>query len=139
MLPRALAMVFVAAMLSLAFVSVPIQAHTFTTYSVKPGDYLILIAMKFNVSWQSIAKLNNITSPYIIYPGQVLFIPKSLCAGNHDSDDCYKVVSGDTLYNIGLRFHVNWKVLAAVNSIPPPYLIYPGEMIYIPHAEEGSH
>ncbi|MDR1536954.1 MAG: 5'-nucleotidase C-terminal domain-containing protein [Clostridiales bacterium] len=44
-------------------------------YTVEKGDYLIKIAEKLNVKWTDIAKINNISSPYIIYPGDVLLIP----------------------------------------------------------------
>ena len=107
-------------------------AFAYTTYTVQPGDYLVLISMKYNVSWQGIAQLNNLSSPYTIYPNQVLLIPPSHCLGSHDLDDCYKVVHGDTLYKIGLRYHVSWQYIAQLNGITPPYLIYPGETLYIP-------
>ena len=44
------------------------------TYAVRSGDCLSTIAQKFGVSWGSIATVNGIYSPYIIYPGQVLRI-----------------------------------------------------------------
>jgi LysM repeat protein len=45
-----------------------------TYYTVVKNDNLTKIAKKYNVSWQSIANLNNIKAPYIIYPGQKLRI-----------------------------------------------------------------
>lgn len=42
------------------------------TYTVVKGDYLIKIEKKTGVSWETIAELNGIKAPYIIYPGQVL-------------------------------------------------------------------
>lgn len=45
-----------------------------TYYTVVKGDNLTKIAKKYNVKWQSIAQLNNIKAPYIIYPGQKLRI-----------------------------------------------------------------
>ena len=51
-----------------------------TTYTVKSGDTLRLIAYHYNqlgysVTWQQIAKANHITSPYTVSAGQVLIIP----------------------------------------------------------------
>lgn len=54
--------------------SAPSSGGGYLTYVVKSGDYLSKIAQQFNVSWQDIAALNNITYPYTIYPGQVLKI-----------------------------------------------------------------
>lgn len=43
----------------------------------------------------------------------------------------YIVVSGDTLSGIAAKFGTTWQVLAAVNSIANPSLIYPGQAIVI--------
>lgn len=43
-------------------------------YTVKRGDTLSKIGAKLGINWQDIAKLNNIKSPYIIYPNQKLKI-----------------------------------------------------------------
>lgn len=45
-------------------------------YIVKNGDTLFKIAQSFNVSVDSIVKLNNLPDPDLIYPGQRLLIPK---------------------------------------------------------------
>lgn len=41
-------------------------------YIVQQGDYLTKLAREWGISWQDLAALNNISYPYIIYPGQVL-------------------------------------------------------------------
>ncbi|MFC3193925.1 peptidoglycan DD-metalloendopeptidase family protein [Marinicella sediminis] len=41
----------------------------------------------------------------------------------------YKVKKGDSLYSIGFRYQVDYKKLAALNDIKPPYRIYPGQII----------
>ena len=53
------------------------NSTTYTTYKVVRGDCLSTIATKYGVNWKDIAKLNNISSPYIIYTGQKLKIPTS--------------------------------------------------------------
>ena len=42
------------------------------TYTVKSGDTLSGIGQKLGVNWKDIANKNGISSPYTIYPGQVL-------------------------------------------------------------------
>jgi LysM repeat protein len=57
---------------------IPIQCAStppYVSYTVQAGDSLWLIGQKFGVSWQTIAQLNGISSPYIIYVGEVLRIP----------------------------------------------------------------
>lgn len=44
-------------------------------YTVQSGDSLYSIGQALGVSWQTIAQLNGITSPYTIYVGEVLLIP----------------------------------------------------------------
>ena len=58
--------------------SPPSQATPYpfsATYIVQPGDTLYDIAVKFNVSLQQLAKINNISDPTTIETGQQLLIP----------------------------------------------------------------
>lgn len=45
------------------------------TYTVQRGDFLIDLADKLGVDWRDLAELNDITFPWVIYPGQVLTLP----------------------------------------------------------------
>ncbi len=45
------------------------------TYTVKAGDTLSGIALKYGTTYGAIAQLNGIAPPYLIVPGQVLKIP----------------------------------------------------------------
>lgn len=44
------------------------------TYTVVAGDCLWNIALKYNTTYEAIAKANHIAAPYLIYPGDVLVI-----------------------------------------------------------------
>jgi len=47
-----------------------------TNYTVRPGDSLFIISIRFNVSIQSILNINpEITNPNVISAGQVIKIP----------------------------------------------------------------
>lgn len=50
------------------------NVQNYTTYTVKSGDTLSGIAVKYNTTYQKIAADNNIADPNKIYPGQVLKI-----------------------------------------------------------------
>ena len=41
-------------------------------YVVQPGDYLASVAAQFSMDWTTLALLNGIGYPYVIYTGQVL-------------------------------------------------------------------
>ncbi|MEM8561520.1 MAG: peptidoglycan DD-metalloendopeptidase family protein [Pseudomonadota bacterium] len=43
----------------------------------------------------------------------------------------YQVQSGDTLYSIAFRYGLDYRQVAQVNSISSPYLIYPGQHLYL--------
>lgn len=43
-----------------------------TSYTVRKGDSLYTIAMRYGLSYRQLAALNGIKSPYVIYPGQKL-------------------------------------------------------------------
>jgi LysM repeat protein len=47
----------------------------YSQYVVKAGDYLVKIARLYNLYWGTLATVNGIQYPYVIYPGQVLLIP----------------------------------------------------------------
>ena len=42
---------------------------------VQRGEFLMLIARMFGVSWQSIAAINHLINPNLIFPGERLLIP----------------------------------------------------------------
>jgi len=45
------------------------------TYTVRRGDNLFRIALRFRTTVQAIAEANGILNPHLIYVGQVLLIP----------------------------------------------------------------
>jgi LysM repeat protein len=45
------------------------------THTVQPRETLFLISLHYGVPWRSIASANNLSAPYMIYPGQTLVIP----------------------------------------------------------------
>lgn len=48
----------------------------FDTYTVVKGDTLSGIAERYNTTWQYLAEINHLENPNLIYPGQVLLVPK---------------------------------------------------------------
>ena len=105
-------------------------------YTVKSGDTLFFIARRFNISLQSLINTNpQILDPNSIYPGQVICIP-SVAAGPGTSSpggQIYRVVGGDTMFEIARRFGVTFETLITANpQITNPDLIYHGQEIYVP-------
>ena len=58
---------------------------------------------------------------------------------NSENPESYKIVKGDTLSAIAKRFYGDPSLaykLATANGIKNPNLIYPGDILELPHAEE---
>jgi hypothetical protein len=48
------------------------RTSTPETYTIQPGDSLILLAEEWGLDWRELAESNGIEYPYVIYPGQIL-------------------------------------------------------------------
>ena len=92
-------------------------------YTVRSGDYLSKV---WPGSWRTIAALNGLRSPYVIYPGQKLRTTGT--AGTAASTRRYTVRSGDTLSSIARRLGVSTSSIHGYRS-GNPNLIYPGEVL----------
>lgn len=96
------------------------------TYTIRPGDTLSGIAERFGTTTQTLAALNGIQNPDLIYAGQVIRVPAGESAPLY-----YTIQYGDTLGEIAERFGTTTQTLAALNGIRNPNLIYAGERIRV--------
>ena len=106
-----------------------------TTYVVQSGNTLSGIASRFNTSVTLLARLNDISNPNLIYPGQKITLPTTPEDGsgiNSSSKIVYRIQYGDTLSSIALRFGTTVNNIATYNGISNPNLIYAGEILRIP-------
>ena len=51
--------------------------HAEPTHIVQRGETLQVIAQRYGLSWQTLARANNIANPNLIYAGQALIVPAS--------------------------------------------------------------
>ena len=107
--------------------SAPIQSPATNTYTVRSGDTLSSIAAKFGTSYQTLASLNGISNPNLIYVGQVLRVNGSANA----SSVYYTVRAGDNLSSIASRYGTSYQSIAALNGLANPNLIYAGQTLKI--------
>ena len=106
--------------------TIPGRGEMQATYTVRPGNTLWAIARRFGTTVQELVSLNGIADPNLIYPGQVLRLPDS------SSVLVYRVVQGDTLSGIALRFGTTVQALVLANHIADPNLIDVGQTLVIP-------
>lgn len=103
------------------------------TYTVKSGDTLSSIAAKYNTTYQTLAKNNNISDPNKIYVGQKIKISNaSKDKTNKQTAKTYTVKSGDTLSSIAKKYNTTYQSLAKHNGITNPNIIHVGQKIKIP-------
>lgn len=104
----------------------PAQTPEAKTHTVKSGETLSGIAAKYGTTYQSLAAINGITNPNLIYAGQVLKLSGSAAAAM-----TYTVQSGDSLSGIAAKYGTTYQRLAQINGISNPDVIYAGQVIKI--------
>lgn len=102
-------------------------AQDYITYVVQPGDTLSGIAARYGTTYQTLAALNGITNPNLIYAGQTIRIPEDWTS----TARYYTIQSGDTLSGIAQKFGTTVSELQRLNGISNPNLIYAGNTIRI--------
>lgn len=107
--------------------SQPVQ--TTTTYTVKKGDTLSGIASRYGTTYQELARINGISDPNKIYPGQVL--KTNGTASSVSNVETYVVKKGDTLSKIASKYGTTYQKIAKDNGISNPNKIYPGQVLKI--------
>lgn len=105
----------------------PAPSPDYITYVIQPGDTLSGIAAKYGTTYQTLAALNGLRNPDLIYAGNTLRIPESGNAGVQ----YYTIQPGDTLSEIALRFGTTVSALQALNGISDPNVIYAGNTLRI--------
>jgi len=137
-------------------------------YTVKSGDTLYSIAWRYELDTEEFAAWNGIHNSTFIKPGQrlhtrkpanfeanrnnsfepsreqsIAYAPtpstKKVKAGKNRSDDKWvKAKKGDTLYGLSKQYDVSVDRLAQLNQLKKPYVIQPGQTIFLQPLNTGS-
>ena len=96
-------------------------------YEVQDGNTLSSIARRYGVSVKELERINGLTNPDEIYPGEVLKIYPKEKRDERKKDkkrfySTYIVKSGDTLSYIAQKLHTTVKELTELNDISNPNL-----------------
>ena len=98
----------------------PVQV---TTYRVRRGDSLSVIAKRFRMSIQKLKDLNNL-SGHMIHVGQKLRVSSMEASDSSDPEDVqwYRVRKGDSLWAIAQRYRVSIGELKILNNLRSSFI-----------------
>lgn len=108
------------------------------TYAVKPGDSLIGIARRVNVTLEELLQVNGFAKSSVIIPGRTIKLPDTAvvqagtAAAGAGAPTVYLVKSGDSLIGIARRANVTLEQLLKVNGFAKSTVIHPGRSIKLP-------
>ena len=113
------------------------------THVVQRGETLFQISQRYGVSVSALAELNGLWNPAQIYEGQQLRIPGAATTATsgyspEEVVDTHVVKAGETLSSIARRYGVPLWVLAQVNNISNPSLLYAGQVLTVPRPDALS-
>ncbi|MCK9445214.1 MAG: LysM domain-containing protein, partial [Tissierellaceae bacterium] len=105
------------------------------SYTIKSGDTLYNLAIRYNTTVEAIMRVNPGINPNNLQVGQVICIPgtapppPTTCPTGTFS---YTIKSGDTLYNLAIRYNTTVEAIMRVNPGINPNNLQVGQVICIP-------
>lgn len=111
-----------------------IQRGTHIIHTVQPGDTVYSLAVRFESDVNAISRANALyppyTDPFVIFPGEVLVIPRQYV---DPTDTLYVIQPGESLGLISQRYSTDWELLAGINrTVQNPNMIFPNQQLLIP-------
>jgi LysM repeat protein len=100
-----------------------------TSYTIKSGDSLSLIAKNYNTTVNELKSINNLTSD-MIYVGQVLKVPNGTTTSEAKGSTTYTVKSGDSLWRISTNNNLTVTQLKSYNNLTTD-AIYVGQVLQL--------
>ena len=129
--------------------SVSSAASGYTTYTVKSGESLSVIAHRYGLRWQDIAAINPRLNVDKIHAGQTIRLPGTVDtskavvrstttkAASHSGGNVYVVKSGDILGRIANAHGVKVSELKKANGLTSDKIIV-GQKLVIPGAKAAT-
>ncbi|WP_157055561.1 LysM peptidoglycan-binding domain-containing protein, partial [Liquorilactobacillus cacaonum] len=112
-------------------------SNTSSSYTVKSGDSLWVIANKYNLTITKLKELNSLNTN-TIYIGQVLKVSSQSTTSNNDTSSSissssatvYTVKSGDSLWKLAVKYGTTVTQIKSTNNLTSD-IIYVGQSLTI--------
>lgn len=104
-------------------------------YTVVAGDTLLGIALRFGMTWQTLAGANGLGERSLLQIGAVLTIPggeKPAATEPVSADRSHTVQAGETIWVIAARHGVEWQALLRYNGLNEQTILQIGQTLRIP-------
>jgi LysM repeat protein len=115
-----------------------VPANVASTYTIQRGDKLFEVAQRLGVDMNCLARVNALTNPSLIQPGQVLQVDPCIIQGGGTAPlpvrQNYVVQRGDRFGDIARTFGLDVDCLARVNRIATPDFLIVGETLVLDFA-----
>lgn len=113
------------------------------THVVSAGETLAGIASQYGIDLATLASINGITNPSLIYSGTTLKLsgaatPTVTAAPASSETAIHVVVSGDNLAQVASHYGTSIQALVDANGIADPNLIRVGQHLSVPAASGGT-
>ena len=119
--------------------AVAVHSSTGQQHTVRSGETVYGLALKYGTSTSAIARANNLANSRMIHPGDVLVIPpaeQGTVKRPARSSSGHTVAAGETLSGVASRYGTTIAAIAKANGISPSRFIQPGQKLSIPGASE---
>lgn len=93
------------------------------SYTVKRGDTLRSIGEATGAGSDSLARVNGLSAPFKVTPGQILIVP----AGRY-----HRIREGETGIAIARAYGVTWGQIIEANALTDPYVLRIGQRLALP-------
>ncbi len=107
----------------------PKQDDNLITVTVRRGDTLRAIAARYDTTADSIARINDLPNPNLIFPGQKLVVRRGWAPAARYIE--YTVQAGDTLSALAARYGTTVDSIVALNHITDPNRITTGQKLRV--------
>ncbi len=92
-------------------------------YRVKPGDGLRAIGEATGVGSETLARINGLSPPFLLKPGQLLRVP----AGRY-----HRAGTGETGIAIARAYGIPWSAIVTANNLAEPFVLRVGQRLLLP-------